>query len=237
MGVSWAYALQGTLVNGVAIVAGGVLGFFLGHRIPERIKVLIMQGIALVVTLIGIRMALESENILAVVFSLIIGGIVGELVGIDARLRKVGAWLEMHASQSESGLAKAFVFATLLYVVGAMAVTGALESGLLGQHEILYVKAILDGATAVAFAATMGLGVCLAAIPVVLYQGGIALAAGSLQSFLGPEVIREVSGVGGLLILAIGLNLLELKEIKVANFLPAFAVILVWMTLLSRLAS
>ncbi|MDW7650888.1 MAG: DUF554 domain-containing protein [Bacillota bacterium] len=235
MGIGWAYALQGTIVNGVAIVLGGVIGFFLGRRIPEKVKVLVMQGIALVVTLIGIKMALESVNILAVVFSLIIGGIIGEIIGIDAGLRRAGVWLESRASQSESGLARAFVFATLLYVVGAMAVTGALESGLLGQHQILYVKAILDGATAIAFAATMGLGVCLSAVPVVLYQGAIALAAGSLQGYLGPEVISEVSGVGGLLILAIGLNLLELKEIKVANFLPAFGVVLVWMAIATRL--
>lgn len=234
MGVSWAYALQGTAVNGVAIVVGGVIGFFLGRRIPERVKVLVMQGIALAVLMIGVKMALQSQEILVVVFSLIIGGIIGELLGIDLALRKAGAWLESRAAQSESGLARAFVFATLLYVVGAMAVTGALESGLMGSHEILYVKAILDGATAVAFAATMGLGICLSAVPVVLYQGSIALAAGSMQGFLGPEVVSELSGVGGLLILAIGLNLLELKEIKVANFLPAFVIVILWMAVGSR---
>lgn len=235
MNLSWSYALLGTAVNGAAIVFGGVLGVLLGNRIPERIKHLVMQGIALSVLLIGVKMALEAQNILVVVFSLILGGIIGELLGIDESLRKAGAWLESKAAQSGSGLARSFVFATLLYGVGAMAVTGALESGLLGQHRILYVKAILDGTTSIAFAATMGLGISLSALPVVLYQGAITLAAGTLQPFLGPEVISELSGVGGLLILAIGLHLLELKEVKVANFLPAFFVVLIWVGVLPKL--
>ena len=228
LGVSWSYALLGTVVNGAAIVAGGVLGFFLGNRIPEQMKLLVMQGISLAVLLIGIKMALEAQDILVVVFSLVIGGILGELAGIDACLRKTGAWLEERAAQSESGIARAFVFGTLLYGVGAMAVNGALESGLLGSHDTLYIKAVLDGAIAVSAAATMGIGISLSAVPVMLYQGSIALAAGSLQPYLGPEVVSAISGVGGLLIVAIALNLLELKDIKVANFLPAFAVVMIW---------
>lgn len=235
MDISWSYALLGTAVNGAAIVTGGVLGVLLGNRIPERIKQRVLQGIALAVLLIGIKMALETQNMLVVVFSLVIGGIVGELLGIDAWLRSVGDWLELRASQSGSGVAQSFVFATLLYGVGSMAVMGALESGLLGQHQILYVKAILDGTTSVALAASMGIGVSLSAVPVVLYQGSIALAAGSLQPFLGANVVGELSGVGGLLILAVGLNMLELQEIKVANFLPAFVVVLVWVGILPTL--
>ena len=233
--VSWSYALQGTAVNGAAIVVGGVLGALLGNRIPEQVKQRVLQGIALTVLLIGIKMALQTQSVLIVVFSMVLGGIAGELLGIDAWLRRFGDWLELRASQSGSGVAQAFVFATLLYGVGSMAVMGALESGLLGQHQILYVKAILDGTTSVALAASMGIGVSLSAVPVVLYQGFIALAAGSLQPFLSPDVISELSGVGGLLILAVGLNMLELQEIKVANFLPAFVVVLVWVGILPAL--
>jgi len=235
MDVSWSYALLGTAVNGAAILTGGVLGVLLGNRIPERIKQRVLQGIALAVLLIGIKMALETQNMLVVVFSIVIGGIAGELLGIDAWLKKIGDWLELQVSKSGSGMAKAFVFATLLYGVGSMAVMGALESGLLGRHQILYVKAVLDGTTSVALAASMGIGVSLSAVPIVLYQGSIALAAGSLQPFLGANVVRELSGVGGLLILAVGLNMLELQEIKVANFLPAFLVVLVWVGVLPTL--
>lgn len=235
MEVSWSFALQGTAVNGAAIVVGGVLGALLGKRIPEQVKQRVLQGIALAVLLIGIKMALETQNMLVVVFSMVIGGITGELLRIDDKLRRLGDWLELRASQSGSGVAQAFVFATLLYGVGSMAVMGALESGLLGQHQILYVKAILDGTTSVALAASMGLGVSLSAVPIVLYQGSIALAAGSLQPFLRPDVFSELSGVGGLLILAVGLNMLELQEIKVANFLPAFVVVLIWVGILPTL--
>jgi len=226
----WASVLQGTAVNGVAIVAGGLCGVFFGRKVPERIRIIILQGIALTVTLIGLQMALEAQHVLLVVFSLILGGVAGELVGIDARLQDAGAWLERHVSSSGSGVAKAFVFATLIYGVGAMAVTGALESGLQGRHQILYAKAVLDGVTASAFAASMGIGVCLSAVPVVLYQGGIALAASTLRPYLGPAVITEMTAVGGLLIFCIGLSMLGLlKEIKVANFLPALVLVVALM--------
>lgn len=229
--------LQGTIVNGIAIIVGGLLGVLLGGKIPERIKTLIMQGISLTVLVIGMQMALQMQNAVLIIFSLLIGGIVGELIAIDDLLKRVGSWLEQRAARSNSGLARAFVFATLVYAVGAMAITGALESGLLGEHQTLYIKAILDGFTAIAFAATMGPGVCLAAVPVVLYQGSIALAAGSLQPYLTPAVLYEFTGVGGILIIAIALNLLELKEIKVANFLPAFLVIFLWLIILLPLFS
>ncbi|MBT9172451.1 MAG: putative membrane protein YdfK [Syntrophomonadaceae bacterium] len=228
-----ATALQGTVVNGAAIVLGGICGILLGGKIPERVGAVILQGTALAVLLIGLQMALEVQRILVVVFSLILGGVTGELIGLDARLQQLGAWLEKRVSRGDSGVAKAFVFATLLYGVGAMAVTGALESGLRGSHQILYAKAVLDGVTAVAFAATMGVGISLSAVPVVLYQGGIALAAGSLRPYLRPEVIAEMSAVGGLLILCIGLGMLGLlKELKVVNFLPALAFVVV-LTLLA----
>ncbi len=223
---TWLSALQGSFVNALAIVAGGLIGLFLGNKIPDRIKTLVLQGIALAVLVIGMQMALALQNPVIVIFSLLLGGITGEMLGIEEWLHKAGAWLESRAARSESGLARAFVLASLVYLIGAMAVTGALESGLLGQHQTLYIKAILDGFTSIAFAATMGVGVCLSALPVLLYQGIIALAAGTLKPFLGPEVISELSGVGGMLIIAISLNMLELVKIKVANFLPAFVFVI-----------
>ncbi len=221
-------SLLGTVINGAAIAAGGMLGVLLGNRIPPGYKAVVMQGIALAVTLIGIQMALGYRNLLVLILSLVLGGLLGEALGIDALLRRAGLWVEKRAARSGSGLASAFVFATLLYGVGAMAVTGALESGLLGRHQILYAKSVLDGVTAVALGAAMGPGVSLSALPVVAYQGSIAMAAGALRPFLDEAVIAESSAVGGLLIFAIGLNLLQLKELKVANMLPAIPVAMVW---------
>ena len=134
------FVLKGTIVNGAAIIVGGLLGVLLGGRIPERIKALIMQGIALAVLVIGMQMALQMQNAVLIIFSLVLGGILGEIIGLDALLQRAGTWLERRAARTRSGLARAFVYATLVYVVGAMAVTGALESGLLGQHQTLYVK-------------------------------------------------------------------------------------------------
>lgn len=217
--------LQGSIVNAATIIVGGLLGMIVGGRLPERIKIMMMQGIALAVLIIGVKMGLSLQNLVVVIFSLLIGGVIGELADLDGRLQKFGHWLEKRAAASGSGIARAFVYASLVYVVGAMSITGALESGLLGQHQTLYVKSLLDGVTAVAFAVTMGPGVCLSAIPVFLYQGGIALAAGWIQPYLGEAVINEITGAGGLLIIAISLNMLELTEIKVANFLPVFVVL------------
>lgn len=227
-------ALQGTLVNGAAIVAGSLCGIILGNRIPGRFKELIVQGIGLTVLLIGMQMALETQRLLVVTFSMVIGGIIGEAVDVDARLGRAGLWLESRFAAGGQGVAKAFVFATLVYGIGAMAITGALESGILGRHQILYIKSVLDGVTAIAFTATMGIGVFFSAVPIVLYQGAIALAASSLRAYLGPEVISEMTGVGGLLIMAIGLGMLEIKEIKVANLLPSLAVVATWMVLLVK---
>lgn len=221
--------LQGTLVNGAAIIIGAVAGVLIGRMIPGRCQEIAMQGIGLAVILIGLRMALQSEQVLLLVLSLILGGIAGEIMRLEDRLLTAGRWFEKRIGGGRSPLAKAFVYATLIYAVGAMAITGALESGLLRQHQILYTKSILDGVSAVVFASSMGAGVALSAIPVVLYQGSIALLAGVLALLLTDPVITEMSATGGVLILAIGFNLLQIKEIRVGNLLPALLCNLVLM--------
>ncbi|HHX86809.1 MAG TPA: DUF554 domain-containing protein [Firmicutes bacterium] len=223
--------MQGTLVNGVAIIAGAILGVLIGKLIPKRLNELTMQIIGLCTLLIGFQLALNSRQVLLVIISMVLGGITGELIRLEERLLALGCWLESRLGNG-SAMARSFVYATLLYGVGAMAITGAMESGLLGKHQILYSKSILDGVSSIVLASTMGFGVALAAIPVVIYQGAMALAAQGMGFLLTETVITELSAVGGLLIVAIGLNLLQLKEIKVGNLLPAllFNLLLVsWM--------
>lgn len=224
--------LQGTVVNGVAIIAGALLGVLLGRLIPERLSEITIQGLGLAVLLIGLQMALQSEQVLILIFSLILGGISGELLNLEDKLLAVGRRLEKLVGGKQPHLARAFVYATLIYAVGAMAITGALESGLLGRHQILYAKSALDGISAVIFASTMGIGVAFSALPVILYQGGIALLARWVSLFLTDVVIVELSAVGGLLIVAISLNLLQLKTLKVGNLLPALlfnALLVYWL--------
>jgi len=227
--------LLGTIVNTFAIIFGGILGLLFGHALPEKMKRTVIQGIGLSVLLIGGSMALQTKNPLVVISSLVLGGILGEWIDIELRLQHLGEWLERKFAKKgqESGFTKAFVTASLIYCVGAMAIMGSLESGLTGNNNILFAKSMLDGITAIVFASSMGIGVLASAIPVLIYQGAITLAAGLLQGVLSTPVIAEMSATGGLLIVGIGINILEIKEIKVGNLLPSIFIavpITLWFT-------
>nr|WP_241080950.1 DUF554 domain-containing protein [Natranaerofaba carboxydovora] len=187
-------------------------------------KTTVMQGIALVVIYLGMSMAFEGAEILITIFSMVLGGILGEAFGIEKRLNSLGDRLKAKVGSEEGQFTEGFVFASLIYCVGALAVVGSLESGINNNHEILYTKSLLDGTSAIAFTSSLGIGVMFSAIPVFLYQGSIALLAGSISGFLADEVIAEMTSVGGLLIMAIGLNILNIIEIKIANLLPAILI-------------
>lgn len=218
----------GTIVNSLAILMGASLGFFLKRGIPERFKNTIMQGLALAVVVIGLQMALETKNVLIVVLSLVFGALTGEFCRIEDRLDKLGAWMESKVGHSQGDFAKAFVTASLVYCVGAMAIVGSIQDGISGDASTLYVKSLLDGVSSVVFASTMGLGVAFSAIPVLLYQGTISLLAQFIQGFLTAPVIAEMTATGGILIMGIGIKMLDLKDIKVGNLLPSifYAVLL-----------
>lgn len=215
--------MLGTIVNTLAIVIGGVMGLLFGQALPERMKKTVIQGIGLAVLLIGGSMALQTKNPLIIITSLVLGGVIGEWINIELRLQHLGEWLERKFSKNgqESGFTKAFVATSLIYCVGAMAIMGSLESGLTGKHNILFAKSMLDGVSALVFASSMGPGVLVSALAVLVYQGSITLTAGLLQGLLSSQVIAEMGATGGLLILGIGFNILEIKEIKVGNLLPA----------------
>lgn len=213
--------MLGTIVNALAIVLGSVAGLAFGQAIPERLKRTMIQGVGLAVLLIGISMALQTKNLLIVIGSLVLGGALGAWIDIELRLQRLGAWLEYRLDSSGDGrFTKAFVSTSLIYCVGAMAIMGSLESGLKGNHSILFAKAALDGISALVFASSMGLGVVFSAVPVFIYQGIITFSAFYLQGLLSAHIVAEMSATGGLLILGIGLNILEIKEIKVGNLLP-----------------
>lgn len=215
-------ALWGTLVNAAAIVAGALMGMVF-QRIPEKMKRTILQGLGLSVFVIGATMAFKAEgDLFWVILSLVGGAIIGEWADIEGKLEAVGRFAERKMARIGQGkVAEAFVFASLIYCVGAMAIVGALESGLNFNHSVLYTKSVLDGFTAVIFTSTMGLGVALSAIPVFLYQGIIALSAEWLRDLLSQPVITVMSAAGGVLIMGISLNILEIKKIHVGNLLPA----------------
>lgn len=222
-------ALWGTIVNALTIIAGGLLGIIL-PRISEGVRNTVMQGLGLAVTVLGISMALQSSHFLIVIMSLVLGGIAGEALRIEAKMYQLGEFLEKRLQKSppgegQRGIAEAFVTTTLIYCIGAMAILGSIDSGLRHNHDILYTKSMLDGFSAILFASTLGAGVLLSAVSVFLYQGAITLTAAlfafGMNETLLHAMITEVTAVGGVLIIAIGLTLLSIKKINVANLLPS----------------
>ncbi|MCK6259373.1 DUF554 domain-containing protein [Fictibacillus sp. KIGAM418] len=218
-------ALLGTLVNGLAIVIGSLLGLF-WRNIPEKTKVTIMQAMGLAVIILGIGMGLKSKQFLIVIASLAIGGVLGERLDLEGKLGQLGDWLEKKLGGKEKGgIANAFVTATLVFVIGAMSIVGALDSGLRHDHAVLYTKALIDGFCAIFFTSALGVGVIFSAVPVILYQGIIALFATQIDRIVPADLMKqmivEITGTGGIMILAIGLNILGLTKIRVANLLPA----------------
>lgn len=230
--------MLGTIVNAGAILLGGFLGLIFGRSFSEKIKITLIQGIGLAVFLIGLDMALKTNNPLIVITSLVLGGLLGEWIDIELRLNQLGTWLEQKFSRkgSNGNFTQAFVSTSLIYCVGAMAIMGSLQSGLEGKHDILFAKAMLDGVSAVVFASSMGLGVLASAIPVLIYQGALTLLAGLLQGIFSASVIAEMSATGGLLIIGISLNILDIKKIKVGNLLPGIFVVIPLTILFSKFA-
>lgn len=223
--------MWGTIVNALAIIAGSLVGILFRGGIPDKYNETVMKGIGLSVVLIGIMGGLKTQDLVLVIFSLAIGSILGEMLRIEDNLESLGNWLENKMGGKEGGIAKGFVAASLLFCVGSMAIVGSLESGLTGNHQTLYAKSVLDGITSIVFTSTLGIGVIFSSVALFLYQGFITLTASYMKIFLTEEVIREMSAIGGLLIMAIGFNILEFKRIKVGNMLPAIFIPLIYFIL------
>ncbi|MFH0783058.1 MAG: DUF554 domain-containing protein [Pseudomonadota bacterium] len=216
--------MLGTIANTLAIIAGSLLGLLFSRGIGDNYKEIILSGVGLSVVLIGVKSALVSGDLMVVIFSVVIGSLLGEALKIENQLQTMGIFLEKKVAAKSSdtkSFARGFVTASLVFCVGSMAIVGSLESGLTGNHQTLFAKSVLDGVTSVIFASTMGLGVMFSSIAVFLYQGLITVTAGFMKSFLVPETIAQMTSVGGLLIMAIGFNMLKITSIRVGNMLPA----------------
>lgn len=236
--------LTGTIVNTLAVLVGSLAGLLLtwlagrfSRYLPassslmgKRLQTIIMQGIALCVLFLGISGSLKGQNSLITILSMVIGAIIGELLDLDKRMHSLGNWIQKKTEKlfphgnGTSSIADGFITASLLFCVGAMSIVGALQDGLTGDHSTLFAKSLLDGISSVVFSASLGVGVIFSAAAVLLYQGVIALAASFLSPYLGEAVIAEMTCVGSLLIVGIGLNMLDLTKIKIMNLVPAIFV-------------
>lgn len=211
--------LLGSLVNGGAIVVGGLVGMFAGKLLPERLRGSVMAALSLMTIGIAAPGLLKSANALIPIISMVVGTIIGELLNIDAAVNKLGDALQKKFNGSP--ITEGFVTGSLVFAVGALAVMGALESGLQHQHSILISKAVIDGVGALVFASTMGLGVALSGVTVLVAEGSMALLASLVAPYLGEAVVNEVTFVGSLLIVGISLNLLGVTKLRILNMVPA----------------
>lgn len=215
--------MLGTIVNCVAIFVGCIVGLFIKGKMTTKISNTIMNGLALCVIYIGISGALKGEDTIQMIICIAVGALIGEVIDIDKRLVKLGDYFEKKVKKKSDtiSVSEGFVTSSLLFCVGAMAVVGSLESGLKGDNTTLLAKSMLDGISSVIFASTLGIGVMLSVLSVFIYQGTITMAAGFLSGILSTTVITNMSVVGSLLMIGLGLNMLEVTKIKVANLLPA----------------
>ena len=213
--------MLGTLANVAAIIIGGLIGTLLKNGLSAKISDTVLKGLALCVLLVGIINALKVSNLLLVFIAVVLGAIIGEWLDLDQKLKMLGDGVAAKLKGRGGKVSEGFVTGSLLYCVGAMAIVGSLESGLSGNHQTLYVKSLLDGVVAIIFASTLGIGIVLSAFSVLLYQGTITLAAASLQPLLSEATKADMTCIGGLLIIGLGLNMLEQHNLKVANLLPA----------------
>ncbi len=210
-------------LNFAAVALGGLIGTLLRGGIKERYRTTLHAAVSLCVMLVGIMGAIKTSDVLIAIVSLCIGAVLGELAHIEDGLDRFGAWAQKRFAKNDTGFASGFVNATLLFCVGAMAVVGSLEAGLTGHSDTLVAKSMIDFVSAIIFASTLGIGVSFAAVPLLIYQGGIALLANVLSPILTDALIQEISAVGSLLIIALSLNMLEItkERIRVGNLLPA----------------
>lgn len=220
--------MLGTIVNVLTIILGSTLGLLVHTRLSQNIKTILFQGIGLFTCYLAISMALKSEHLMIVIFSILLGSITGELLTLEKRIESFGNKLKRKFSQEHARFTEGMITAFLLFCMGSMTILGAIEEGLGGNPNLLFAKSLLDGVASIALTSTFGLGVMFSIIPLFVYQGGLTLLAGSLENLLTTPIINEMTSVGGIIMLGLALEILNIKKIKTLNMLPAivFAAIL-----------
>lgn len=217
----------GTVVNTITVLIGSTVGTIVGDRLPEKIHTKVMEGIGLVTILIGMKMAFDVKYILVVIGSIALGGVIGEAIGVEEYLEKFADKLKKRfASEDKKDFVTGFVTSTLLFTVGPMTILGCVQDGLYGNHELLFAKSMLDGISSLALASAMGVGVIFSAPAVLVIQGGLTLLSSYFIFLTKTPFLQDFTSVGGLIIIALGLRLLRIKDIKPGNFLPGLVVVI-----------
>lgn len=216
--------ITGTIVNSIAVIIGSIIGLSIKRNIPERVRKTAVQGISLFTLYLGVSMTLKTQNILILIFSILIGSLLGAAFKLEEKIESMSVRLKRKFGEEDSKFSEGIVTAFLLFCMGSMTVLGAIEEGLGGSPDLLFAKSALDGFSSIALASTFGTGVLFSFIPLLIYQGGLTLLAVQLQGILTQPIINEITASGGLILLGLGINLLGIKKLKIMNFLPALLV-------------
>ncbi len=217
--------MLGTWINTGTVIAGSLAGMASGNRLPERVRQIVFTSLALLTLGIGVSMVIRGTRPLIILPSIVLGAVVGELINIEKQLERFATWLQTRVRVAGGQFVRGFVTASLLFCVGPMTVVGSIQDGVSGDYSLLLTKSIMDAVSSLTLAATMGAGVLFAAATVLLVQGGLTLLGGSLAVLTDPDALNQLSGVGGLLIMALAMRMLEIKDIRVGNLLPALLIV------------
>ncbi|MEW5746361.1 MAG: DUF554 domain-containing protein [Nitrospirota bacterium] len=217
----------GTIVNAIAVLIGSAIGLVLHDRLPAQVKAIVFQGLGLSTIVIGVKMALNFESLIPLVFSVLIGGISGECIRLEERLEAAGAFCKSRVRSNNPRFSEGMITAFIIFCVGSMTIVGTIDEGLRGNPSLLYTKSILDGFASIALASTYGIGVLFSVVPLVIFQGGLTLLASQAQHLFTPSVINQLTAVGGVLLVGLAFNLLEIRKINVTNMLPALPAVVI----------
>lgn len=223
--------MLGTIVNVIAVIAGSLIGLLFNRKLPERFVTLFFQVIGLFTLFLGLMMALKTTHVLHMIMALIVGALIGELIGLDRMIEKFAGIIKGKLNIGNEKFTEGLLTAFLLFCMGSMTILGAIEEGMGESPKLLMIKSLMDGVSSIALASGLGIGVLFSVIPLFIYQGGITLLASGFGEFFPEIIITEMSAVGGILLLGLGINILEIKKINVMNMLPALVIIilLIWL--------
>jgi len=219
--------MLGTLVNVGAVILGSIIGLFVRSKLPQRIIKIVFHGIGLFTIFLGVKMALKTDHLLIMVFSIVIGSIIGELINIEKGINNLSEYLKQKIKMSSDKFSEGLITAFLLFCLGSLTILGAIEEGIGGKPNLLMTKSLMDGFSSIALTASLGIGVIFSVIPLLIYQGGLTLFAGSLQHIMPLVLINELTAVGGILLIGLGINILEMLKIRISNMLPSLVIVIV----------
>ncbi len=219
----------GTLVNTGTVILGSAIGLLVNNRLPEKYTKIVFNALGVFTLYLGFKMALEGKQLLYIIFSLILGALTGEALRLEERTNRLSERLKTRLKIKNQLFTEGLITAFLMFCMGSMTILGAMEEGFGNPPNLLLTKSVMDGFSSIALSSAMGLGVMFSSIPLLLYQGGLTLLAAQLKEVLTPEVIAELTATGGILLIALGINILEIKKIKVLNLTPALVYIVLFM--------